>query len=256
MNEINPWAINGNSISYGGNVQITGNNVLEFGAGLVKEQSAGKIGYGTFDTGALCIVGAGTTGSNRRIRFFNEGGATFDGQIEVNSNVWIKGQYALQFGPRVGLPDGNAASIKLGTSGTDEYLNIFGGTGNGKAYPARKVQIFTEGGGLIVGAIKIQDPWTPFSADCCAGTLLAVNGNTRIVGNLGAKDVCVNTNGTWCDYVFDKNYDLMKLKDVENFIAKNKHLPGVPAMLKLQMKKIEELTLYIIELEKKINYKK
>jgi hypothetical protein len=53
--------------------------------------------------------------------------------------------------------------------------------------------------------------------------------------------------------------------EVENFIKKNNHLPGIPSaktieanginvgeMQKLQMQKIEELTLYIIELKKEI----
>ncbi|TAF73493.1 MAG: hypothetical protein EAZ53_12585 [Bacteroidetes bacterium] len=192
----------------------------------------------------MCIVGAGTTGSNRRIRFFNEGGAKFDGQIEVNSNVWIKDQYALQFGPRVGLPDGNAASIKLGTSGTDEYLNIFGGTGNGKAYPARKVQIFTEGGGLIQGKMKIQDPWSPIGAGH-ADALLDVNGNIY-----SRKNVVTQLN--WADDEFDAQSP--SLEQEQATATKEKHLIGVPKecelnetgldlgkMQEIQMRKIEQL---------------
>jgi len=70
---------------------------------------------------------------------------------------------------------------------------------------------------------------------------------------------------SWPDYVFDKNYKLPKLKDVAKFIEKNHHLPGVPSaaeiesdglnlgdMQKIQMQKIEELTLYLIQLEKRI----
>ncbi len=68
------------------------------------------------------------------------------------------------------------------------------------------------------------------------------------------------------DYVFKKNYNLMSLKELENFIVKNKHLPNVPSaneieknganigeLSKIQMEKIEELTLYIIELKKEID---
>lgn len=67
-----------------GNVKIDGTNTLEFGAGITKEASAGKIGYkayGAFD--ALDIVGAGTLGTNRKIRFWNEGGAEFRGNVAV-----------------------------------------------------------------------------------------------------------------------------------------------------------------------------
>jgi hypothetical protein len=70
----------------------------------------------------------------------------------------------------------------------------------------------------------------------------------------------------WCDYVFDDHYQLMPLSQLRSFISKNKHLPEVPtqkeienggvdvgSMLTLQMKKIEELTLYVLELEKRID---
>jgi hypothetical protein len=69
----------------------------------------------------------------------------------------------------------------------------------------------------------------------------------------------------WPDYVFKKNYKLRSLTETEKFIAENGHLPEIPAasaiekngvsigeMLTLQMKKIKELTLYIIEQQKKI----
>lgn len=69
----------------------------------------------------------------------------------------------------------------------------------------------------------------------------------------------------WPDYVFADNYKLPKLSEIEQFISKNNHLPGMPsadevakegvdvgenqAML---LKKIEELTLYLIESNKQI----
>jgi hypothetical protein len=54
-----------------GNQKIDGNNTLEFGAGVAgKEGNAGKIGYGTFGD-ELAIVGAGATGSPRKIRFWD-----------------------------------------------------------------------------------------------------------------------------------------------------------------------------------------
>jgi hypothetical protein len=69
----------------------------------------------------------------------------------------------------------------------------------------------------------------------------------------------------WADYVFAKDYNLKPLSEVENFIEANGHLPNVPSakqveiegisvgeMAKIQQEKIEELTLYIIELNKRI----
>jgi hypothetical protein len=65
---------------------VSGQNTFEFGAGVPgKEPSAGKIGYQIFTLDALDIVGAGTTGSNRKIKFWNEGGAAFAGPVSATS---------------------------------------------------------------------------------------------------------------------------------------------------------------------------
>ncbi len=91
-------------------------------------------------------------------------------------------------------------------------------------------------------------------------------GGVKIMGRgLAVKEVCVNTSIAWCDYVFEPNYHLMPLNQLQSFIQKNKHLPEIPTsaevekegislskMVTLQMKKIEEMTLYILELEKRL----
>ena len=95
------------------------------------------------------------------------------------------------------------------------------------------------------------------------GNQLAVNGPVQITGSLKASEIKVEAQTA--DFVFDKNYDLKKLDDVELFIEKNKHLPDIPSaaqmeasgvdlaeMNKLLLQKIEELTLYVIEQNKKI----
>jgi len=93
-----------------GNVKIDGNNTLEFGAGVAgKEVSAGKIGYqsfGTFD--ALDIVGAGT-GANRKIRFWNEGGAEFRGSVAVGVTdpLYI---YKMDIADRIRIRSGSVSS--------------------------------------------------------------------------------------------------------------------------------------------------
>lgn len=79
--------------------------------------------------------------------------------------------------------------------------------------------------------------------------------------------VALANGSQWADHVFADNYKLKPLTEVENYIAKNKHLPGVPSaeklvkeggidvneMLAKQMEKIEELTLYIIAMKKEID---
>lgn len=82
-------------------------------------------------------------------------------------------------------------------------------------------------------------------------------------GYVIARDVLVKTGLIFPDYVFDKNYDLKSLTEVEKYISENKHLPDVPSASDIKnsglnlanmdatlLKKIEELTLYVIDLKK------
>lgn len=77
--------------------------------------------------------------------------------------------------------------------------------------------------------------------------------------------VAVSSTSHWADYVFKPGYKLMDLNEVDKYIKENQHLPGIPSaeevveggmdvvnMTSLLLSKIEELTLYSIEQEKKI----
>jgi hypothetical protein len=88
--------------------------------------------------------------------------------------------------------------------------------------------------------------------------LLSVN------GNIAAKQVRVTQSG-WPDYVFEKNYTLRSLDSVEAFVSTHKHLPDVKSAAKIEtdgldlgenqaalLRKVEELTLYVIELSKTV----
>lgn len=87
---------------------------------------------------------------------------------------------------------------------------------------------------------------------------LAVNGTVT------AKVVKVTPTG-WSDYVFDSSYHLAPLTEVDRYIRIHKHLPDIVSAAQVrqqgldlgesqaaQLKKIEELTLYVIELNKKV----
>ena len=80
-------------------------------------------------------------------------------------------------------------------------------------------------------------------------------------GTITAKEVKVTSTG-WSDYVFADDYNLMPLSKVAAYIAAHGHLPEVPsaeevaanglslgASQALLLKKIEELTLYMIEMQ-------
>jgi len=88
---------------------------------------------------------------------------------------------------------------------------------------------------------------------------LAVNGTAIFT------KAVVKLNNNWPDYVFAPSYKLLTLNELETYLAKNKHLPDVPASAEVEkngidlgdnqiilLKKIEELTLYMIELNKKM----
>ena len=87
-----------------------------------------------------------------------------------------------------------------------------------------------------------------------------------VAGNIIAEKVRVKLQSSgWPDYVFNSGYELPTLKETEQFINTNKHLPGVPSAAIIEkegldlgdgqavlLKKIEELTLHLIEMDKKI----
>ncbi len=86
-----------------------------------------------------------------------------------------------------------------------------------------------------------------------------------VKGSIHAEEVKVDLSVPAPDYVFEPDYNLTSLEDIEKYILSNKHLPEIPSskemevngiqlgeMNMLLLKKIEELTLYIIEQEKRI----
>ena len=85
-----------------------------------------------------------------------------------------------------------------------------------------------------------------------------------VEGKIGAREVIV-TLDNWSDFVFEKDYRLMPLSEVEQHIKQNKHLPNIPSekevlekgvslgeMQSKLLQKVEELTLYVIEQNKRI----
>ncbi len=84
-------------------------------------------------------------------------------------------------------------------------------------------------------------------------------------GQVRAKEIRV-TLTNWSDFVFDEDYRLPSLTELERYVKENRHLPDIPTesevrqggvdlgeMNALLLKKVEELTLYIIDLQKQID---
>jgi hypothetical protein len=95
------------------------------------------------------------------------------------------------------------------------------------------------------------------------GTIDTKGYKFAVNGNVIATSMTVKLYANWPDYVFKKDYTLPALTDVKTYIYENHHLPEIPSeqevaknginlgeMNKLLLKKVEELTLYLIEKDK------
>lgn len=90
------------------------------------------------------------------------------------------------------------------------------------------------------------------------GYALSVN------GNIIAEKVMIKYSTEWPDYVFESEYKLMSMQDLRTFVTQNKHLPEVPSATEIEngldvgqlqgvlLKKIEELTLYTLQLQEQV----
>ncbi|MEE1175547.1 MAG: hypothetical protein U0K71_00905, partial [Paludibacteraceae bacterium] len=115
--------------------------------------------------------------------------------------------------------------------------------------------------------IGVEDPQAKLHVDgkiLCSGEIEVadLNSNSINVNSLNAKDIQMDMHGA-ADYVFDENYNLKSLSEVESYVNEHKHLPGMPSaaemdangvsvskMSNLLLEKVEELTLHMIKLEK------
>lgn len=98
-----------------------------------------------------------------------------------------------------------------------------------------------------------------------AGGVNVAGYNLFVNGGILTEEVRVTLKNQWADYVFADNYNLKSLKEVEQFIKQNGHLPNVPSaaqvkengievgeIITIQQEKIEELTLHLINQEKQL----
>ena len=97
------------------------------------------------------------------------------------------------------------------------------------------------------------------------GTTSTGSHKLAVEGSIGAREIKVEATG-WSDFVFENDYDLRPLEEVEAYISENKHLPEIPGEAEVMenginlgemnaklLQKIEELTLYMIDMNKRMN---
>lgn len=134
------------------------------------------------------------------------------------------------------------------------WLTGVGGVGNGFNLTDGQFYLERVGTGVFMTVTK--------NGNIGMGTMnpthkLAVNGTIQ------AKEIIGKTG--WSDFVFEKDYKLRSLSQVDAFVKENKHLPEIPSAKEVEengvgvgkvesllLMKVEELTLYLIEQDKRL----
>jgi hypothetical protein len=254
--------------------------------------SAGNVGIGTTTPGNYRLSVTGTTSANVVFAGPQSASLTFGNQnwahvIGEDSNAAF---YMESNGTHYFSASWDGERIKIGP---EQTLNVINGRiGIGTSDPVRPLQIKpsleqeqlvlaqsndgVSGWGMFADtAGRLQFERWAANSFLPAAMSLSASGNVGIGttnptqklsvnGTIRAKEVIVDTG--WADYVFADDYKLKPLSEVEQQIKAEKHLPGIPSAAdvaeqgisvgEMQAKllaKIEELTLHVIEQEKRLD---
>lgn len=186
-------------------------------------------------------------------------------QLDVNGDISLSGSNRtinlMGNSGELNFMNGSTREVYLDYNGTDFFIdnNRLGGDVELDANTLIRFQtdniermVIDETGRVGIGITSAGIP---------TGYLLAVDGNVI------SERVRVRLSGDWPDYVFAENYPLLPLNDLKETIKEEGHLPNMPDaatvqeegqdlgdMQVLMMEKIEELTLYIIELHERVAF--
>lgn len=220
---------------------------------------------------------------NNNIRMFTAGNPTPRLSILNNGNVGIgtnnpsakleiKGDFLVKNGDNVFKYNGNGdVTLKYPVRGSGGRAMVhhnnntlvlnYGNDFTGGIQIGNSI-LFKEGGISYINtgkiAIGLPNPQQALS-NAPIDELLTVN------GTIHAKEIRIDLTGSLADYVFEPDYTLMPLSEVESFVKANKHLPEIPSAAEVKenglsmgemqnklLQKIEELTLYVIEQQKQL----
>ena len=235
----------------------------------------GNVGVGTANpSSSLQVTGniGGTNGRNFKVTYSNGGGLTnteFSALTHLTHIPNINGWTALfakqGSAEKAGVFDGDVF-----VNGNFHIAGDVGGT-NGRNFKVT----YPGGGGLTntefsalthITHIPNVNGWTALYAKQGSAEKAGVfDGDVSVNGNIHTKEVKVDLNG-WPDFVFEQDYDLPTLRQVEKHIEEKGHLKDIPSAKEVAengiflgemdsrlLQKIEELTLYTIQQEKKID---
>ena len=254
---------NGGTLDFNISPASTGaDNDINWGTPKMRIRRNGNVGIGTDDPLTKLNV-HGDQYSNR----ISQSGGTY---TELAQTTW-SGSAGILFSAYASNTYVNGG---LSTTGNTKYKfnsSAFGSNAHGaKMIYANHSSIgfFISPASTGVGQnVEWGDPilWLKRGGDVGIGT---TNPDSKLTvkGNIHAEEVKVDLSVPGPDYVFEPTYDLKSLEEIEKFIKSEKHLPEIPSakemeangvqlgeMNMLLLKKIEELTLHLIEKDKEVN---
>jgi hypothetical protein len=197
---------------------------------------------------------------NTRMTFDMSNGT--DGKLDVSGNIKAAG-FILPTGAAAGMvltsdANGNATWQTATGSGTAGWG--FGGN----SVATSSALGTTSNYDLPIITNNTEQMRIGANGNVGIGTTSIASYKLSVNGNIRTRKVRVDQD-TWADYVFENNYQLRPINELERYIQVEKHLPDVPSAAEVKkegldlgdnqavlLKKIEELTLYVIEQNKKI----
>ena len=151
----------------------------------------------------------------------------------------------------VGDPADGELKVGVGTSNPEARLHVNGSQDS--------LQLLVEGDSRFKKDVIVHDLLLVNTNTPAAGYSVSVN------GNIACEEVRVQNDGDWPDYVFAKDYRLKGFDELAEYIEAHNHLPGIPSaaeveedgvhlgdMQKRLLEKVEEMTLYVLQLEERI----
>jgi len=194
-------------------------------------------------------------GSNAELSF--SGSNQILSMSGANPILYLSGSNAV-----IDMPS-SLSSIASGTVLYNYGGNLYWGSGQLTTFPATDTgqSLYFNSSSAWVATTNFYNNGTNIGI----GTYATAGYRLSVEGKVRAREMEVNPD-MWSDFVFDKNYKLSPLDTLERQIATLKHLPDMPAagevakngikvgeMDALLLKKVEELTLYIIQQQKEID---
>lgn len=152
----------------------------------------------------------------------------------------------------------NNNNLRWYNSGSSPFSISYGNANNNSG--TSLFEIAPNGDATFMGNAVVSNGYLAINTTNTVG-----NHALYVGGSIIGEEVVVKSQGSWPDYVFDPDYDLCSLEDLEMFIESNRHLPGVPSAAEVTevgqalganqqvlLEKVEELTLYMIQLNKEL----